>query len=111
MGGLILFLAGWLHPYVHNRAPAAAVNVLLRPQVGAAERTAWIAGVTKRHPGWKVEAVPCKELAGRLVRWFPYLRGVLDGRGNDLLPDLVEVVAADPAEVALLARHSELDLN
>jgi len=108
LGGLTLFLASWLHPFVQGEAPPTAVNVLLRPQVTPAERRAWITDLGQRHPGWKVEIVPREELAARLVRWFPYLEGLLSSKKSKLLPVLVEVVAENPGEVSLLARDPKV---
>jgi len=108
LGGLTVFLDAWLHPYLGTGEPEVSVNVLLRPKVEPDQRQAWIEEVAKLHPAWKLHLVPSSELAARLTRWFPYLEGLLSPDNKGLLPALVEVVADDPEEVALLARDPKV---
>jgi len=102
LGGLTLFLGTWLEPFLQDSTPATTVNVLLRPEVTAEEREVWIEDLASKHPGWKLETLPPDRLGERLSRWFPYLRGLLSSDGQRLLPTLVEVLAENPEEIAVL---------
>jgi len=47
-------------------------------------------------------AVEPNELAERLVTWFPYLEGVLEREGPEMLPAMVEIRTLDPTSVLAL---------
>jgi len=102
VGGLSWCLASWFRPLVARGSADEPVAVLLRPGLPESGRRAARDRIAADHPRWRVRLVPRDELAARLARWFPYLEGLLDEEGEELLPPLLEVTAPDPAEVTAL---------
>jgi cell division protein FtsX len=89
----------WLHEVVTATPDRVAVPVLLRPELDATARSAWLSRQRDARPDWEIRSVPPDELVSRLRSWLPTLAPVLeDDRG--LLPPLVEVVTDTPSLVA-----------
>ncbi len=104
LGGLTLAVALWAHPLLVRGAESTPVSVLLRPQVQGQVLTRWLTATEKAHPEWRLHTVPHEEIARRLGERFPYLRGLLEEEGPDLLPPMLEVTAPDPGSVRSLEK-------
>jgi len=104
LGGLSLAVALWAHPLLARGARSVPVAVLLRPQVRGQTLTRWLEATEKAHPRWRLRVVPHDEIARRLGERFPYLQGLLEEEGEDLLPPMLEVTAPHPASVRSLEK-------
>jgi cell division transport system permease protein len=103
LAGVTVSVRQWLAPVVELGDRESVVVVLLHPRLDDGERAAWLEAQARAHPEWRLRAVAPDELARRLGEWFPYLAGVLDREGPDMLPAMVEVATVDPEGVARLA--------
>jgi cell division transport system permease protein len=104
LAGVTLSVMRWLEPAVGTVDRANVVAVLLHPQMGDAQRAAWLESQRRDHPEWRLEVVAPEQLAQRLIHWFPYLKDLLERDGGAMLPPLVEITTADPESVAVLER-------
>jgi len=104
LAGVTFAVMQWLTPVVGLADQANTVAVLLHPHMDAEQRNDWLRSQSESHPDWRLETVSPEELADRLVHWFPYLTDLLDGDGATMLPPLVEITAADPESVSVLAK-------
>ena len=97
----------WLRDLAASTPEVVSVPVLLRPELDARSRAAWLDRQRSAHPDWDIRAVPPDELVTRLAEWFPSLASVLeDDRG--LLPPLVEIVTSSPTFLAGLESDREV---
>jgi len=102
LAGVTLTVRGWLAPVIELGDRESVVTVLLHPRLDDAGRRGWLADQARSHPQWQLVAVEPNELAERLVTWFPYLEGVLEREGPEMLPAMVEIRTLDPTSVLAL---------
>jgi cell division protein FtsX len=95
--GVAWTVVRWLEPVAALADQTAVVPVLLHPHLDAAQRGAWIDGQRRDHPEWRIEELSPERLGERLIRWFPYLAGLLEDGGLEMLSPLVEIETTDPA--------------
>jgi cell division transport system permease protein len=104
LAGVTWSVMRWLEPAVGTVDRANVVAVLLHPNMGDAQRAAWLQSQRRDHPEWRLEVVAPEQLAQRLIHWFPYLKELLERDGGAMLPPLVEITTAVPESVAVLER-------
>ncbi len=102
LGGLTASLALWIQPLLASGVKATPVAVLLRPQMEGSALENWLTTTEQQHSDWTFRVVPEDELTRRLATHFPYLQGLLEEEGPDLLPPLLEVTAPEPGAVRSL---------
>lgn len=107
MSAVTATTVGWLNALAAGTADAISVPVLLRPELDAASRTAWVERQRQTHPDWSVRLVPADELVDRFGEWFPSLSSVLD-EDRALLPPLVEITTANPSRLTGLEADREV---
>jgi cell division protein FtsX len=98
---------GWLNNLAAGTADTISVPVLLRPELDAASRAAWVERQRQAHPEWMIRTVPSEELVDRLGEWFPSLATVLD-EDRGLLPPLVEITSDSPSLLGGLEADREV---
>jgi cell division transport system permease protein len=105
LAGVTLSVRGWLAPVIELGERPSVVTVLLHPRLDAGQRRQWMDDQARGHPSWELVAVAPEELTERLSTWFPYLEGVLEREGPEMLPPMVEIVTREPDSVLELKDH------
>ena len=105
LAGVTLSVRQWLAPMIDLGDRDSVVAVLLHPRLDDSSREVWMSDQARNHPEWKLVAVEPEELAKRLATWFPYLEGVLEREGPEMLPPMVEITTRSPKGVHGLEDH------
>jgi cell division transport system permease protein len=105
LAGVTLSVRQWLAPIIDLGDRDSVVTVLLHPRLDDSSREVWMSDQARNHPEWKLMAVEPEELAKRLATWFPYLGGVLEREGPEMLPPMVEITTRSPQGVLELKDH------
>jgi len=105
LAGVTLSVRQWLAPIIDLGDGDSVVAVLLHPRLDDSSREVWMSDQARNHPEWKLVAVEPEELAKRLATWFPYLEGVLEREGPEMLPPMVEITTRSPQGVLELKNH------
>ncbi len=107
MSAVTATTVGWLNVLAAGTADSISVPVLLRPELEAAARAAWLERQRQTHPEWSIRMIPPDELVVRFGEWFPSLATVLD-EDRALLPPLVEITTDNPSRLAGLEADREV---
>ena len=105
LAGVTLSVRQWLAPIIDLGDRDSVVTVLLHPRLDDSSREVWMSDQARNHPEWELVAVEPEELAKRLATWFPYLEGVLEREGPEMLPPMVEITTRNPQGVLELKDH------
>ena len=105
LAGVTLSVRQWLAPIIDLGDRDSVVTVLLHPRLDDSSREVWMSDQARNHPEWELVAVEPEELAKRLATWFPYLEGVLEREGPEMLPPMVEITTRSPQGVLELKDH------